>query len=79
MQETEFSLELRGVYQLLLAVDSTLAHCSPVHIVQRRTRGWLTRRALLKSSDSRIKYAMIACSYTLCIRLPYTYLFQVTS
>lgn len=62
LQEAEYCFELRGVYQLLLAVDSTLAHCSPVHIVQRWIRGWLTRRALLKTSDNRIKYGR-SCSH----------------
>ena len=55
LQETDFSSELRGVYQLLLAVDRALAHCSPVHIIQRWTQGWLTRKALTESTEPKIR------------------------
>ena len=55
LTQAEFSAELKGVYQLLLAVDRALAHCSPVHIIQRWIRGWLTRRTLSNSPNNRIK------------------------
>lgn len=43
--------ELQGVFQLLLEVTHKLAHHSPVLIIQRYVRGWLTRRMLAKSSS----------------------------
>ena len=57
------NLNLQGSFQTfspqlrlqLLAVDCTLAHYSPVLIVQRWVRGWLTRKALAKSSNPRIR------------------------
>lgn len=51
-----YSVELSGMYELLLAVEHILAHYSPVHIIQRYTRGWLTRVALLKYPNHRIRY-----------------------
>ena len=47
--------ELRGVYILLLSVDHVMAKYSPVILIQRWTRGWLTRRALVKTNDRRIQ------------------------
>ena len=50
-----FQSELQGVWHLLLCVDRVLAHHSPVMVVQRWVRGWLARRALARSSNSRVR------------------------
>ena len=47
--------ELKSVYSLLLSVDYVMAKHSPVILIQRWTRGWLTRKALVKSNNPRIK------------------------
>lgn len=47
--------ELSIVFRLLLAVDSVLAKHSPVIMVQRWVRGWLTRKALLKRANTQIR------------------------
>ena len=54
-QGTSYKEELRGIYSMLLAVNTILAHYSPVMIVQRWARGWLMRRTLATSNNSRIK------------------------
>ena len=43
------------MYSLLLRVDKVMAKYSPVTLIQRWTRGWLVRKALLKSKDPSIK------------------------
>ena len=47
--------ELSIVFRLLLAVDNVLAKHSPVIMIQRWIRGWLSRRTLLKRASTKIR------------------------
>ena len=59
LQGTLLRDELKGVYGLLLRVDRVMARYSPVILIQRWTRGWLTRRQLIKTNNPRIMYIII--------------------
>ena len=47
--------ELSKIYDMILRIDSVLAHHSPVVIIQRWIRGWLTRNRLLKSDVPQLR------------------------
>ena len=65
--------ELKSVYGVLLAVSRVLAKHSPVLFLQRYIRGWMVRKALVKSTNQRIRCVFIGtanialCAYNIAI------------
>ena len=50
---------MKRVHSLLLMVDLVQSHYSPVVIIQRWVRGWLTRKKIPKAITIHLKYVCI--------------------
>ena len=59
LQNEELSSDLSKVHKLLISLDRIIAHYSPVVIIQRWVRGWMTRKRLLGSNNPHIRYLCI--------------------